>query len=72
MPVELAQTDEGAVMVESGIALIGTDLFWEPPLEQPLAVTVQFRTTLPLAPAVKVIELPVLDPGMEPPVIVQA
>jgi hypothetical protein len=57
LPVELAQTDDGALIVELGRALMVTLVFCEPPLLQPVAVTVtvQFKTTLPLVLAVKVI-----------------
>src|SRR5208282_2317398 len=56
LTVELAQTLEGAVIVELGIELIVMVWFCDPPLEQPAPlVTVQFKTTLPLALAEKVI-----------------
>ena len=71
MPVEPPQTDVAAVMVEPGNALIVTDLFCEPPLEQPPAVTVQFSTTEPLAPAVKVMAAVPLPAVIEPPAIPQ-
>lgn len=71
MPMELAQTDDGTVMVEFGDP-IGMVLFCAPPLLQPAPlVTVQFKTTLPLALAVNVIELVPVPAVIDPPVIVQ-
>ena len=55
----------------AGSALIVTVLFCEPPLEQLLAETVQFRTTEPLAPAVKVTAAVPLPAVIEPPVMLQ-
>ena len=54
LPVEFAHTALGAVIVELG-ADIGMVVSCEPPLLHPLAATVQFKTTLPLAFALKVI-----------------
>ena len=72
MSVELAQTLVGAVIVELGIALIVTVWFCAPPLLQPPPLTtVQFNTTEPLAPAVKVMELVPEPAVMVPPVIDQ-
>jgi hypothetical protein len=72
LPVELAHTDDGAVIVELGTALIVTVWFCEPPLLQPaLLVTVQFKATEPLAPAVKVTVELVWPAVIVPPLIVQ-
>ena len=69
--MELAQTEDGAVMVEIGDP-IEMVVFCEPPLLQPaLLVTVQFKTTLPLALALNVIDLVPEPAVIVPPVIVQ-
>jgi hypothetical protein len=71
LPVELPQTDEGAVIVETGDP-IGMVVFCEPPLLQPaLLVTVQFKTTLPLELALNVIEWVPEPAVIVPPLIVQ-
>jgi hypothetical protein len=54
------------------VGLIVTVWFCEPPLLQPaLLVTVQFKTTLPLALALNVIELVPEPAVIVPPLIVQ-
>jgi len=66
LPVERAQTDDGAVIVQSGGWLMGTVT---PVLvqEQPAALVTEIpRVTLPLAPAVKVMELVPSPPVMMP------
>jgi hypothetical protein len=70
--VELAHTDDGAVIVEPGSGWIVTVWFCEPPLLQPPLLTmVQFKTTLPLALALNVIELVPEPAVIAPPLIVQ-
>jgi hypothetical protein len=54
LPVDPAQTDDGAVMVQSGPEVIVTSLLHS--FEQPPAVTLTLSPTAPDAPAVKVID----------------
>ncbi len=71
LPVELAQTPEGAVIVELGPPM-GIVVFCDPPPKQPAALVIeQSSTTLPLAFAEKVMLLVPEPAVIEPPVIVQ-
>jgi hypothetical protein len=71
--VELAHTDEGAVIVELGTALIVTLVFCPPALAQPEEeITTQFKVTEPDGPAIKVTVEAVCPAVMVPPVIVQS
>ena len=70
MPVEVAQTSEGAVMVQDGSGLIVTSLeleHWQPLL----VVTVTLIWAGEVVPAVQVIWLVLLPEVMEPLVMLQ-
>jgi methylglyoxal synthase len=71
LPVELAQTADGAAMVESGVGLMV--MFFEPLEEQPAPdVTVTLRVTGLTLPAVKVMLAVLAALVIVPPVMVQA